>query len=70
MILFAYQCIVEEGGCRFSAVFMLISSFLGQKRIDAISQDLKKLSISRALPPPTCPRNVSARIKTITRGVV
>jgi hypothetical protein len=25
----------------------------------------KKLSISRAQPPPTCPRNVSARIKNI-----
>ncbi len=30
----------------------------------------KKLSISRAQPPPTCPRNVSARIKKIVHGAV
>ncbi len=30
----------------------------------------KKVSISRAQPPPTCPCNVSARIKSITNGVV
>jgi hypothetical protein len=30
----------------------------------------EKLSISRAQPYPACPRNVSARIKNITHGVV
>ena len=30
----------------------------------------KKLSISRAQPSPTCPRNVSARIKNITHGAI
>jgi hypothetical protein len=31
--------------------------FLGPKWLDAISQGQKKVSISRAQPPPTCPRN-------------
>jgi hypothetical protein len=30
----------------------------------------KKVSISRAQPPPACPRNGSARIKNITYGAV
>ncbi len=30
----------------------------------------QKLSISRAQPPPTCPNNVSARIKNIMHGAV
>jgi hypothetical protein len=36
-------------------------------QLDAISQ-AKKLSISRAQPHPTCPRNGYARIKNITHG--
>ncbi len=53
-----------------------ISSFLGgaQKialayRIDAISKGPKN-STSRAQPPPTCRRNVSACIKNIMRGAI
>jgi hypothetical protein len=39
-------------------------------RLDAISKWPTKLSISSANPPPTPPRNVSARIKNITHGVL
>jgi hypothetical protein len=39
-------------------------------RLDAISKGLTKLLISSANPPPTPPRNVSARIKNITHGAV
>ncbi len=38
-------------------------------RLDAISQG-KKLSNSRAQPPPTCPRNGYARIQNILHGAV
>jgi hypothetical protein len=47
-------------------ILMLLAVY----RLDAISQGPKKLSISRAQPPPTCPRNVSAHIKNITHGAV
>jgi hypothetical protein len=39
-------------------------------RLDDILQSSKKVLISRAQPPPTCPRNESARIKNITYGDV
>ncbi len=46
-----------------------MSIFLAQMalayRLDAISQESKKLSISSAQPTPTCPHNISARIKNI-----
>ncbi len=53
-----------------------ISRFLGPKwhlpigSMPFFSQDPKKLSISRAQPPPSCPRNVSARIKNIKHGAL
>jgi hypothetical protein len=39
-------------------------------RLAAISKGPTKLSISSANPPPTPPRNVSARIKNIPHGAV
>jgi hypothetical protein len=39
-------------------------------RLDAISQDPKKSRFPGPIPLPTCPRNVSARIKNITHGAV
>ncbi len=52
-----------------------IPSFLGPKCHSPISSmpfptGPKKLTISGAQPPPTWPRNVSARIKNITNGAV
>ncbi len=37
-------------------------------QLDVISQGQKKLSNSRAQPPPTCPRNGYARIQNIMHG--
>ncbi len=62
MFLMRADTLRGEVGSEFFGPQMALALY----RLDAISQDPKNSPFSRAQPPPTSPRNVSAHIKNIT----